>query len=359
MTDTPSQAPAQVPNIASVSLSWSEGLPDLLDLLDISFAFSTYQAGKLFVVGRDAVGQIAGTELGFARSMGIGLSANARQLFLATKHQIYRFDNFLRPGEVRDDGMDAVYVPRVSWVTGDLDAHDIAPGPGGRPIFVNTAFNCIATVSAGYSFRPLWRPPFITAMTHEDRCHLNGMAVADGVVNYVTLVAQTDEKAGWRQARDSGGLVMDPRTNRIVCSGLSMPHSPRLYRDRLWVLNSGHGTFGWVDTQEGIFHPVAFCPGYARGLTFAGDYAFIGLSGPRDDRLFGGLPLEKALSDRGVTATCGVIAVHLGTGVVAASLTLRDPIRELYDVQVLPGMRRPTAIGFRTEEVRRMIAIDG
>ena len=358
MTDVGPTAPT--PTVPPpITLTYSDSFPPLLAQLGGGIAFSTYQAGKLFLVGLDPAGDVRGVELGFARSMGIGLSADTRQMFLATQHQIYRFDNFLAPGQVNDSGHDAVFVPRLSWVTGDLDAHDIAPGPGGRPIFVNTAFNCLATVSAGFSFRPLWRPPFVSQMVHEDRCHINGMAVKGPDILYASIVAASDVAGGWREARDDGGIVMDVRTNVAVCSGLSMPHSPRLYRGRLWVLNSGRGEFGWIDIRTGTFHAIAFCPGYARGLSFAGDHALIGLSGPRDARLFQGLALDDALAARGLSAQCGVIAVNLHSGEIVATLTVPDPIKELYDVQFLPGLRSPTAIGFRTEEIRRMIAIDG
>ena len=95
---------------------------------------------------------------------------------------------------------------------------------------------------------------------------------------YATCVSRSDANEGWRDYRREGGLVVDLRTNEIVCEGLSMPHSPRLYQNRLWLLNSGSGEFGYVDRERGVFEPVAFCPGYARGLAFLGDFALVGLS---------------------------------------------------------------------------------
>jgi uncharacterized protein (TIGR03032 family) len=75
--------------------------------------------------------------------------------------------------------------------------------------------------------------------------------------------------------------VIDVASSEIVASGFSMPHSPRLYDGKLWLLNSGAGEFGVVDPVDGTFTPVCFCPGYARGLAFIGRYAVIGLSRPR------------------------------------------------------------------------------
>src|SRR5258705_76299 len=91
-----------------------------------------------------------------------------------------------------------------------------------------------------------------------------------------------------------------------VASGLSMPHSPRLYDGRLWLLNSGTGEFGTVDRASGAFTPVAFCPGYARGLAFAGRHAVIGLSRPRRNRTFEGLALDERLSAKDAVARCGL-----------------------------------------------------
>ena len=104
---------------------------------------------------------------------------------------------------------------------------------------------------------------------------------------------------GWRDRRADGGLVMDVTTDAIVAEGLSMPHSPRLSAGRLYVLNSGTGEFGIVDLDARRFEPIAFCPGYARGLAFAQGYAIVGLSLPRDNRTFQGLRLDAALSARG------------------------------------------------------------
>ena len=33
-------------------------------------------------------------------------------------------------------------------------------------------------------------------------------------------------------------------------------------------------------------------------------------------------------------------------------------VRELYDVVVLPGVRRPMALGFKSDEIQRTIAVD-
>lgn len=322
-----------------------------------SIAFTTYQAGKLFFLGSKPDGKQSVHERTFARCMGLGVGADARTLLLATHYQLFRLDNALPPGQ-QASGNDAVYVPRLSWITGDLDVHDVGFGANDRPIFVNTLFSCIAEASEGYSFKPLWRPRFITKLAPEDRCHLNGMALESGRPRYATAVSMSDVADGWRDRRSDGGVVIDVETDEIICGGLSMPHSPRLHRDKLWVLNSGAGQLGFVDIENRSFQPVAFCPGYARGLSFAGNSAIIGLSLARENRTFQGLPLDAALKSRNADARCGLDIIDLDSGDTVAWVRLEGVVRELYDVAFLPGVRNPSALGFKTDEILRVISID-
>ncbi len=204
---------------------------------------------------------------------------------------------------------------------------------------------------------PLWRPSFVSALAPEDRCHLNGVALRDGRVRYVTAVAQTDVPEGWRERRTDGGCVIDVPSGEVIVEGLSMPHSPRWYRDKLWVLNSGNGEFGFVNVEAGKFEPLTFCPGYLRGLAFVGDFAIVTLSKPRH-RTFEDLPLTEALNQRNAEPQCGLYVIDLNTGHVMHTIRLDGIVTELYDVVVLPGVRRPMALGFKTNEIERMIVID-
>jgi len=221
-----------------------------------------------------------------------------------------------------------------------------------------TLFSCIATVSEGASFRPLWRPPFISKLAPEDRCHLNGLALEDGRPRYVTLVANSDVADGWRDRRADGGMLMDVATGDPLLRGLSMPHSPRLHEGRLWLLNSGAGELGFLDRDAKKFVPVVFCPGYARGLAFVGPYAVVGLSLARENRTFQGLPLDGALAARGAEPRCGLLVIDTRSGDTVEWLRIEGVVRELFDVAVLPGVRNPAAIGFVSDEIQRLISID-
>lgn len=322
---------------------------------ELSLAFTTYQTNRLFLLGVRPNGALSLFERYLERPM--GLYATGERFYVSTRWQIWQFDNAL-PAGVLHNGYDRLYVPRRAFTTGDLDVHDLALGSDGRPIFVATLYSCLATISDRYSFRPLWWPPFITRIVPEDRCHLNGLAMANGAPAYVTAVSRSDVIGGWRDRRHTGGVVIDVEDNEIVLDTLSMPHSPRVYADRLWLLNSGSGELGWVDRRRGRFEPVCFCPGYLRGLAFYREWAIVGLSKQRQERTFQGLELDEKLKQKDAEARCGVYVVDLKTGNVSHWLELEGVVRELYDVAVLVGVRRPMALGFRSDEIQRFITIE-
>jgi uncharacterized protein (TIGR03032 family) len=339
------------------ALTTSRHFPEWLARMNASIAFTTYQASKVFFIGSRPDGRLAVFERTLARCMGIGVAADARSFVLATHYQLIRFDNIVAPG-ARHGDHDAVFAPHATWITGDVDAHDVAILPEGRPLFVNTLFSCLATASDGFSFKPHWRPSFISRLAPEDRCHLNGVALVDGRPGYATLVAPSDVADGWRDRRADGGLLMDVQAGAPVVEGLSMPHSPRVHDGRVWLLNSGAGEFGVVDPQVRRFEPVAFCPGYARGLAFVDRFAVVGLSLARENRTFKGLPLDGALAARGAEPRCGLMVVDTTNGDAPHWVRIEGVVRELYDVAILPGIRNPSAIGFRSDEILRVISMD-
>jgi uncharacterized protein (TIGR03032 family) len=245
----------------------------------------------------------------------------------------------LAAGATTPQGADRKFVPREGRVTGRSDIHDIGMGEidGARaPVFVNTLFSCLATVSDKASFRPLWRPKFISTLAPEDRCHLNGLAVAGGRPAFATALGRSDAPAGWREGKADGGVLLDVASGEAVAGGLSMPHSPRWHDGRLWVLESGKGEIGVVDLATGRVETVAQLPGFTRGLAFAGPYAFVGLSQVRES-VFAGIPLGARLKER----VSGVWVIDLRSGSTAGFLRFEDAIQEIFDVALLPGLRFP------------------
>lgn len=287
-----------------------------------------------------------------------GLWTDGSALWVSGKWALWRFVNVLAERETTERGATRRFAPREARVTGRLDVHDIGMmQTGGRkiPVFVNTLYSCLATISAEASFRALWRPPFISALTPEDRCHMNGLAMDGGRPAFVSALAATDTAEGWREHRRGGGVVVDVASGETVAGGLSMPHSPRLHDGRLWVLNSGRGELGVIDPGTGRFTPVAFCPGYARGLAFIGDHAVIGLSRPRRNKVFEGLALQERMEGGRLEPMAGIVVVELASGRIAHWLRFEHTIDELYDVAVLAGVRQAEAVGFTGDDIERDI----
>lgn len=337
----------------------SQTFTDWLEANNCSVGLTTYQAGRLFLIGRKPDGAVRAHERLLEQCQ--GLWTDGQTLWTSSMHAIWRFENELPDGQVSGAGVDRRFVPREGRVTGRIDCHDIGMMQiDGRrtPVFVNTQFNCLSTISETHSFKPWWTPPFISTLTAEDRCHLNGLAMDGTRPAYVSAVSRSDVLDGWRERRRDGGVIVDIASGEIVARGLSMPHSPRLYDGKLWVLNSGEGEFGTIDPATGAFTAVAFCPGYARGLTFVGRYAVIGLSRPRRNQTFEGLALDERLDAKDAAARCGLIIVDIDTGRTVEWLRFEHTIDELYDVAVLPGVKQAEAVGFVGEDIQRAISVE-
>lgn len=339
---------------AEVRYTVSDGLASFLRDQQIALAFSSFQSGKLFFVGyRVDTDQLTIDVQPFRKPT--GLFVRDGHLVVATLGHVYRLENILRPGQRIDSSYTHCFAPRMAHLTGVLDAHDVALTNDGI-ILVATRYNCLATVSTIHSFRSVWKPLFITDIVGEDRCHLNGLALRDGVPAFVTVLACSNKYDGWRERRTNGGLVIDVLSNEIVCDQLSMPHSPRLHNGHLWFLNSGSGEIGFVDDQH-RFQSVAWSPGFARGLTFHGRFAAITLSKPRGDG-FNGLTLERLFRQRGEEPWCGVRIVDISTGECIHWLRIEGQVRELYDVIFLPGVACPRAVSPLSDEGLDLITIE-
>ncbi|MCI2399940.1 TIGR03032 family protein [Aliiroseovarius subalbicans] len=343
------------------TFSVSANLAGRLAGLNASLAVTSYQSGFLYLVGRNAQDGVNIHQAAMPKPMGLCLDDDGG-LTMTAGYQILRFQNILDPGQMVNGAFDTCFVPRVTHVTGALDAHDIGIDDQGRAVFVNTRFNCLAVPSARHSFEEIWRPPFISALVDEDRCHLNGLAMENGRPRYVTAVSRSDTIDGWRDRRADGGIVVDVETGKVVCEGLSMPHSPRMHDGQLWLLNSGTGELGFVafDTPGGMgrFKPKVFCPGFLRGLSFAGNLAFVGLSRPRYQR-FEGLALDQRLRDADSDAWCGVQVIDLSKGSCTDWLRVDGGVGELFDVAVIPGSVCPIAVPPVSEEAANLITYGG
>lgn len=336
--------------------SASGGLTERLASMQASLAFTSYQSGLLYLIGRKPNGGLNIHQTSIRKPMGLHLDAS-KALTLTSGFQVMRFENVLEPHEQVNNTFDVCFTPRLIHVTGNLDSHDVGVLDDGSTVFVNTRFNCLAKPSTRHSFEEFWRPPFVSALVDEDRCHLNGLAMEEGKPRYVTAVSRSDTIDGWRDRRGDGGVIVDVETGEIICEGLSMPHSPRLHNGRLWVLNSGTGELGWIEKEEGepgTFKPQVFCPGFLRGLRFYKNYAIVGLSKPRYKR-FEGLALDQRLKDVDSEPWCGLQIIDLNTNTCVDWLRIDGAVGELYDLEVLPDMACPMAISPDSNDVVNFI----
>lgn len=352
-----------------VDYSVSGGFAERLANLGISMAITSYQSGLLYLIGRNSPNGIHIHQTALPRPMGVCLdrplnSKDAvRSLTLVSGFQILRFENVLGEGQIANESFDVCYAPRRIHYTGNLDSHDVGVDAEGRPVFVNTRFNCLSVPSTRHSFETIWRPKFISDLVDEDRCHLNGLAMLDGKPKYVTAVSRSDTIDGWRDRRSSGGIVIDVETDEVVCNGLSMPHSPRMHRGNLWILNAGTGELGVIEfsdkeKQKGEFKPKVFCPGFLRGLRFYGNLAFVGLSKPRYKR-FEGLALDEKLKEADSEPWCGVQIIDLARSTCVDWFRIDGNIGELYDIEVIPGATCPMALTPSDDDMTNLITFDG
>jgi uncharacterized protein (TIGR03032 family) len=321
---------------------FTSNLPYIFKKLNISLIASTYQAGKVILL-RNQGNKINTHFRSFQRPMGIAVKPN--RLTIGCKRSIEYYHNM--PAMIakleNQDACDACYIPRLSHNTGAIDIHEMSYGSNNLLWVVNTRFSTLCTIDFDNSFVPRWHPHFISALAPEDRCHLNGLAMINGKPGIVTALGQTDTANGWRSNKKNGGVLINVPQNKILATGLSMPHSPRWYNNRLYMLESGHGTLVSFDPRTLEKTVVARFPGFTRGLDFAGPLAFVGLSKVRETATFSDFPLLEELKER----VCGVYVCNIQTGEIVGLVRFEGDVEEIFAVQVLqnqafPEMLEPT-----------------
>ncbi|MCA9011782.1 MAG: TIGR03032 family protein, partial [Planctomycetaceae bacterium] len=339
MTQTSHEDLSKADKLLEVRYEFTPALSEILGHLKASLMVTTYQAGKLLVLGVHE-GQLKITLSSYDQPMGLALDGD--RLAIGSRKQI----NFLAgnrdvaPTVAPPGTWDVCYVPRTSTWTGSIHGHDLAWGAEGLWV-VNTLFSCLCTLHEDFSFVPRWKPRFISRIIDQDRCHLNGLAVDQGRPRFVTAMSETDSAASWRSTKATGGVVIDVESGDTVARGFAMPHSPRWYEGKLWVLDSGRGALCTIDPATGRISTVETFPGYTRGLSFLGQFAFVGLSRIRETSVFGGVPI----ADRRSELKCGVGVVNLITGRTVAVFQFLSGITEIFAVEIAANARCPYVAG--------------
>lgn len=334
------------------SCSHSPNIPELLLTLNCSLAISTYQAGKVIFISAKNAQQLIQLPRSFKKPMGIALKEN--RMAIATKNEVVILSN--TPGLApsypkKPNTYDALFMPRAAYYTGELDIHDLHWTAQGL-LAVNTRFSCLALINDQFSFTPIWKPAFISSLQTTDQCHLNGMALQNDKPKYLTALGTTDSAGGWRQRKANGGVLLDAETQEIILSGLPMPHSPRIFDQHLLALLSATGELIKVDPATGKYQVIQKFNGFVRGMDRKGDYLFIGLSKLRTtSKAFGDLPIASK------SVFCGVAVVHLPTGRLEGHIKYENSVEEIFDIRVLPGMRRPGIVNNLNNDQARLISM--
>ena len=321
------------------SYSYSPNIPELLLGLNCSVAISTYQTGKVVIFSARDNNSLIQLPRTFPKPMGMALHNS--KWAVATLDQLIITSN--SPGLTNGypqnpQTYDALFVPRASYNTGPVDMHDLAHTNHGW-MGVNTSFSCLSVIDEDFSFKPFWKPSFITELRPEDRCHLNGMAVENGEPKFVTALSEDNTPAGWRGKMLKSGVLIDVESGEKILTGLGVPHSPRLYDGKLFMLLSSTGELVLVDKDNGKYEVINKLPGFVRGMDRIGDYLFIATSKLRpNSSIFKEAPIAKD------SVHCGISIIYLPTGKQAGYIVYHTSVEELFDVLILPDMLRPNIL---------------
>ena len=324
-----------------VRYEYSDDLGTVLDAANATLTISTYQAGKLAIIGSHQK-QLSLSLHNYDRPMGVAVSPTMDRMAVAARDKVWFLKNApqIAPSVEPKGTHDACFVTRSAQVTGEIQSHELAWGSDELWV-VNTSFSCLCTLDNNFSFVPRWQPPFISGLASEDRCHLNGLAMDDGRPKYVTAMAESDVANGWRENKTETGCILDVESGGVVARGFAMPHSPRVHMGKLFVLDSGRGALVCVDPSNGQTNTVARFPGYARGLALHGRLAFVGLSKIRETSTFGGVPIAENRE----RLKCGVGIVDLTRGELVGQFEFVEGVDEIFDVSVIAGIKLPAMRG--------------
>lgn len=340
------------PKLAPFSCKFSTNIPELLQELKCTIAISTYQAGKLIFISAKNKERLIQLPRSFEKAMGVAIEGS--KMAIACKDEVILLQNSPQLAEFYPKNpkvYDAMYMPRVTYHTGAIDVHDLDFCETGL-CAVNTNFSCIISINENYSFTPIWKPDFVSSIRAGDVCHLNGMAVDNSKIKYVTAFAQTDEPRAWTSTVAKSGILIDYETKEIIAHGLGMPHSPRIHNGVLYMLLSATGEFIKLDSHTGQKTVIRKIDGFVRGLAFKDDFAFIGISKIRkNSSSFGHLDIADKANN------AGVVIVHLGTGAQMGHITYNASVDEIYDVQILSDITRPSILNTIKDDYKLGISI--
>lgn len=332
---------------------YSAEFPAILASLRCTLAISTYQAGRLlFVSSVNGVNIIRFAKM-FKRPMGLAVGDGGK-FAIACKDTVEVFQNHQQLARrfPKDRGRyDGMFFPRATYYTGIIDLHDLE-WMGDELVAVNTAFSCLCKIDSTRSFTPIWTPDFITDMYPEDRCHLNGLAMADGIPAFVSMLAPSNEKKGWRKTSLDKGVIIDVRNNEVLLDELPIPHSPRLHNHLLYYILSSLGEVWTYNLQTGENSFFAELSGFGRGMRIFGNYLFVGISTTRDS---GANFVDLPPTAKGEYS--GVEIFGLESGEKEAELFFKEKIEEIFDLALIPDFSKCVLLDKNGEMASKAVVV--
>ena len=320
--------------VPAISCRCSTGFLELLQRLEISLLVTSARGGRMLTLGVQNQ-RLSVTTL--EQSQPTGIAANEHRIAVAVEGQVQIYaspaisaaSHQRRAVQLQGNGSMSYRAQRSIHIEGSVSP---SLGWGKEGLWmVNTGLSCLSLLTESGDSIVGWKPPFISSIADEDRCHLNGVAIFDGRPRYVTALGSTDEPYGWQAEPFQSGVLIDVPTGAVIADSLIVPRSPRLHDGKLYLLQSWIGELSMVDGRTGAVESIETFPGYAGGMDCWDGYAFVGLS--RSANL--DLPGDRGISVRNDLA-CGIAVVNLRTGKIEEALNFLSGIDEVTDIAVLP-----------------------
>lgn len=344
-------SPEELEKDYDFSSSSTDSFLEFLKLLNISLAVTSYDCQRLIVL-RHHQNKLDTHLVPVARPRGLAIHGN--KLTVATYTEIinyYRQDSL--PAEQLESielEADALFLPRNSHITGEINAHDIAWGEGGLWL-VNSRFSCLCTLQPDLSFKPRWWPMFLDGPTGDGAGHVNCMAMENGKPTYVTCFGAFTQDRSWREAETlDTGLLIDVQHNKVVLDGLYLPHSPKIYNGKVYLCNSGEGTVMSYDPATGSVETLLELQGFTRALTFFQGYMIVCCSRFRKSERVAKLPLEQKYDD----SHAGIYVVDMEDMSIVAYCRFDGDVSQLYDVVVIENAVQPVVLGLQDPRVTNL-----
>ena len=324
---------------SKLNIIFDKEIPKLLFENNISVIFSTYQAGRLMIIGSLDGYNIHQIPIAYKKPMGIAIEENRIAVASLDEISFFTFnDHVIQSIQPNHENLDRMYLYRASYNTSSLDIHDIDFDQTGL-WGVNTLFSCLCKFTLAYNFSPRWKPHFITEVTPEDRCHLNGLALENGSPKYVSALSSTNVKGGWRKDIMNTGIIMDVEKNEILCNGLGMPHSPRIINGELYFLESARGKLFKWNTEKKQKELIYNFNRFVRGIKHYKGVLFIAFSKIRKTS-----ESFQKVAVKENSKNAGFIIFDLRTRTPFGELLYEDTIDEIYDINIIDGAKKPGII---------------